>query len=272
MESNQLITVDEVGRMAKAIAVSGLFGVKTVEQAAALMFVAQAEGRHPASAAMDYHVIQGRPALKADAMLARFQAAGGSVKWDKYEDDNCTATFSHPQGGTVSICWDMKRAEQAELFKLDKGVRVQMTKKGWQAGNWQKYPRQMLKSRVISEGVRAVYPAVCVGVYTEEEVKQFDSPKSQHVAIPVDAEVVEDSQQVKVNDKIFLIKERCIINNIGWGWFKKQLPSDKYENTEEYIDNCYDEAVGILDAIIAERKSKNPFNQQLSRTESLRQK
>ena len=73
---SNIITVSEVERMANAVAKSGLFGVKNVEQAMALMLIAQAEGMHPAIAARDFHVIQGRPALKADAMLARFQAAG----------------------------------------------------------------------------------------------------------------------------------------------------------------------------------------------------
>jgi hypothetical protein len=54
--------------MASAIAKSGLFGMKTPDQALALMLIAQAEGMHPAIAARDYHVIQadqrlrGRPA------------------------------------------------------------------------------------------------------------------------------------------------------------------------------------------------------------------
>ena len=73
---SNLVPVDQITIMANAVAKSGLFGVKTPEQAMALMLIAQAEGNHPAIAARDYHVIQGRPALKADAMLARFQQAG----------------------------------------------------------------------------------------------------------------------------------------------------------------------------------------------------
>ena len=76
-----LVPVDQIERMALAVAKSGLFGVKTPDQAMALMLVAQAEGMHPAIAARDYHVINGRPTLRADAMLARIQAAGGKVEW-----------------------------------------------------------------------------------------------------------------------------------------------------------------------------------------------
>jgi len=123
------------------------------------MLIAQAEGRHPASAAQDYHIIQNRPSLKADTMLARFQAAGGKVKWTAYTDTKVAGDFSHPQGGTVSVDWDMERAKKAGLGTKD---------------NWKHYPRSMLRARVISEGVRTVYPAVLGGMYTPEEVIDFE--------------------------------------------------------------------------------------------------
>jgi len=40
--------------------------------------------------------------------------------------------------------------------------------------NWRKFPRAMLRSRVVSEGIRTVFPGVVVGVYTPEEVADFD--------------------------------------------------------------------------------------------------
>jgi hypothetical protein len=106
----------------------------------------------------DYHVIQGRPALKADAMLARFQQAGGAVKWDVYTDQEVTGTFSHPSGGSLSVTWLLSHAKQIGIASKD---------------NWKNYPRAMLRARCISEGIRAVYPGCVVGVYTPEEVQDF---------------------------------------------------------------------------------------------------
>ncbi len=157
--ANELVTLNDMDRMAQAIASSGLFGMKRKEEALALMIVAQAENRHPGSVAAEYHIIQGRPALRADAMLARFQQAGGSVEWGTYTDAEVSAIFTHAQGGSVKIEWTMERAKKAGLTGKD---------------NWNKYPRQMLRARVISEGVRTCYPAVCVGVYTPEEVQDFE--------------------------------------------------------------------------------------------------
>src|SRR6266403_4405735 len=103
--ANELMIVPmaDIEKMAAYITKSGLFGIKTVEQAAALMLMASAEGKHPATAAQEYNIIQGRPALKADAMMARFQAAGGKVQWGEYTDKRVAGTFSHPQGGSVEI-------------------------------------------------------------------------------------------------------------------------------------------------------------------------
>lgn len=154
-----IIPISDIERMGSAIAKSGLFGMKTPEQAVALMLIAQAEGLHPAIAARDYHVIQGRPSLKADAMLARFQAAGGKVVWQSYTDTRVAAEFSHPQGGALSVEWTMDRARAAGLTGKD---------------NWKNYPRQMLRARVISEGIRTIYPGVCVGIYTTEETQDFE--------------------------------------------------------------------------------------------------
>lgn len=156
-----VVPLDQVERMALAMAKSGLFGIKTPDQALALMLVAQAEGLHPATAARDFHIIGNRPALKADAMLARFLAAGGKIRWIEMTDLKVEAEFSHPQGGTVTVDWTAERAKRA-------GITNDMHRK---------YPRQMLRARVISEGIRTVFPGVAVGVYTPEEVQEFEQPE-----------------------------------------------------------------------------------------------
>lgn len=166
MSNVPMIPVDQIQTMAVSIAKSNLFGVKTPDQALALMLIAQAEGMHPAIAARDFHIINGRPALKADAMLARFQTAGGKVEWKIYTDEKVTAVVSHPQGGSVEISWTIDMANKAGLTKNP---------------TWKQYPRQMLRARVISEGIRTVFPGVAVGVYTPEEVEDFAPPKTRNM-------------------------------------------------------------------------------------------
>jgi hypothetical protein len=176
---NTQVALGDMQVMASAIVKSGLFGMKTPDQALALMIVATAEGRHPGSVASDYHIIQGRASLKADSMLARFQQSGGRVEWHDHTNEKVSATFTHPAGGSLRIDWDMARAKAAGLGGKD---------------NWRSYPRQMLRARVISEGVRATFPAVLNGMYTPEEVQEFDAPRpARSVAAKVEpkAEVIE---------------------------------------------------------------------------------
>lgn len=167
-----LVPVADIEKMAVAIAKSKMFGMKTADEAFALMLIAQAEGMHPAIAARDYHVIQGRPTLKADAMLARFQNAGGKVQWDVYTDEEVTGTFSHPSGGSLKLTWTFAQASKINLTIKD---------------NWKNYPRAMLRARVISEGIRTVYPGCVVGTYTAEELEEI--PKAKDMGM---AEIVEE--------------------------------------------------------------------------------
>ena len=182
----QAYAVTDMERMAKAFAASKLFGVQNLDQALALMLVAQAEGRHPASAAQDYHIIQGRPAKKADAMLRDFLAAGGKVEWHALTDEQADATFSHPSGGAARIDWTFKRASTA-------GIANPM---------WKKYPRQMLRSRVVSEGVRTVCPGATSGMYVPEEVQDIvhdEKPRQQTQEGP--QEPIQDAEYLPVHGR-----------------------------------------------------------------------
>lgn len=167
--STSLVPFTDMERMASAIAKSNLFGMKTPDQVLALMLIAQAEGRHPAIVARDYDIIQGRPAKKAEAMLRDFLESGGTVEWHRLDDECADATFSHPHGGTARISWDVARAKKA-------GITNAM---------YSKYPRQMYRSRCVSEGVRTVYPASTSGMYEPGEVRQITiDAKSQDPATP----------------------------------------------------------------------------------------
>lgn len=154
------ITLRDKTQMAEQLVKSGLFGLKDASQALALMALCESEGMHPAQSIRDYHIVQGRPAMKADAMLVRFQKAGGFVNWTTYTDEKVVGIFTHPQGGSVTIDWSIDRAKRIGLANKD---------------NWKNYPRNMLRARCISEGVRAVYPGIAVGVYTVEEVQDMPS-------------------------------------------------------------------------------------------------
>ena len=152
------LTVQDITNMSVAFAKSGLFGYKSSAEAFSLMMVAQANGIHPAKAVERYHIIQGRPAMKSEAMLAAFQEAGGSIRWLTRNDKVCKLNLEHPQGGSLDIEWTIERATKAGLTGKT---------------TWKQYPAAMLSARCVSEGVRALYPACLCGMYTPEEVSDF---------------------------------------------------------------------------------------------------
>ena len=218
--SNALVPVADIEKMAVAIAKSKMFGMKTADEAFALMLIAQAEGMHPAIAARDYHVIQGRPTLKADAMLARFQNAGGKVQWDVYTDAEVTGTFSHPQGGSLKLTWTFAQAKSIGLTGKD---------------NWKNYPRAMLRARCISEGIRTVYPGCVVGTYTAEELEEI--PKAKDMGMV--EEVVAAVEEVKA---------------VQDGAFKLYVPGNDepyaaFHTEQEWLDAYNDMADRIMNSV-----------------------
>lgn len=190
-----LVPLTDMERMAEAIARSGLFGMKTADQALALMLTAQAEGQHPATITQDYDIIQGRAARKTHSVLARFQSAGGTVQWHALTDDIADATFTHPSGGSVRIDWTMARAQQAKLTGKD---------------NWRNYPRAMLRARCIAEGVRTVWPAAIGGYLVSEEAQDITPPadRQERDITPTKTEaIVAEVRAVKLDQVLNAIRE-----------------------------------------------------------------
>lgn len=161
MTNEVMVPLEQIGMMAKAVSDSGLFGIKSEAAAFSLMCIAQADGIPPIKAAVQYHIIDGKPSLKSEAMLARFQASGGKIRWKERTPQRCTLWLEHPQAGEIEVTWDIERAKAAGLAGRN---------------TWKAYPAQMMSARCISEGIRALYPACVGGFYTPEEVRDFDAP------------------------------------------------------------------------------------------------
>lgn len=182
--------------LAKDMVESGIFGLRDERAAFALMMLCKTDGIDPVNAMRDYHFIEGKPSMKAEAMLRRFQAAGGKVQYLQHNDDVVKAEFTAPDGTKLTHAWTVDKAKQAGVY----------TKKVWQS-----YSCAMLRNRVISEGIRSVYPAVLGGMYTGPEVIGYaDKGKPLDDPDVIDADdlesavvmAVERSQDVAVETAI----------------------------------------------------------------------
>jgi len=237
---NNLVPIGDIQTMAEVAAKSKMFGFKSTEEAMAIMLLCQAENLHPAIAMRDFHVIQGRPALKADAMLARFQQAGGAVKWEVYTDEQVTGIFSHPQGGTLEVSWLLSKAKLIGIANKD---------------NWKNYPRAMLRARCISEGIRAVYPGCVVGVYTPEETENFSPPRQDQAPLP--------------QAPVTLVKEVAAEDfEDADGAFKLMVPnSDKPYSTHHTLEEWTEGYVSM--AVRINTSTKFDFEQKLEKLAQL---
>lgn len=171
------IAIAEVRTMANSVVSSGLYGIKNSEQAFTLMLIAQAENTHPVKAMQMYDIIQGRPALKASEVLSRYQQAGGKIQWIKTDAKSAKAKFTHPQGGEFEYEYTIEDAQQAGLTGKD---------------NWKKRPKEMLRARCTSGGVRMSYPACLNNMYSSDEVADMEIEEQENIQ---EVEVVEEQTQ-----------------------------------------------------------------------------
>ena len=184
------VSFDSMRQMAESIAKSGLFAeINTADRAMTLMLLCQSEGLHPVAALRRYHIIKGKPSMKADAMLADFQRQGGKVRWLKSDADQARCVFTHALGGEVEFAFTFAEAKHAGLTSNP---------------SWEKFPAAMLRARCVSGGIRMVLPGIVAGIYTPEEVEDFDTaaPRPMVVQMPsraagaVDAELLNDPSEL----------------------------------------------------------------------------
>ena len=151
---DKLENVDAMERFGSALAKSGMFGVDN--QAAGLVILATCaiERISPLDFIRTYDIIGGKPRKKAMAAYAEFRAKGGKVAWTETGDDGkrAAADFTY-EGVTVSLSYSMEQATKALLVKP--------------GGGWTKNPANMLRARVISNGLGMVCPEIFAG--TEED-------------------------------------------------------------------------------------------------------
>lgn len=182
------MTIQDMMTLAKQVVAGKLFpSFDSPEKLMTLMMLCQAEGIPPIVAVRRYDIIQGRPALKSDAMLGDFQTRGGKVAWLVYTETVVKAEFSASGlSAPVTVEWTIEMANRAGLAA--------------KPGSWKQYPRAMLKARVISEGIRISMPSIVSGVYTPEEVADMvvipplhrvESVSTQAPSESIEAEAVE---------------------------------------------------------------------------------
>lgn len=150
----------------------------------------QEMGLAPMAALRSIHVIEGKPVLAADAMVAVVLGSGKAEYFDRVEEGDTSVTYETKRKGSPRArrcTWTLDMAKTAGLHLKD---------------NWRAYRRAMLASRAKSELARDVYPDVLAGVFTMDEISHgtgepvdFVRSASDRPAHPdaTDAEVISET-------------------------------------------------------------------------------
>jgi len=149
-------SMDDAMKAAQAMAASGFFqDARQAAQAVVKILAGQELGVGPFTSMTGVYIIQGRPALSANLMAAAVKRSGRyNFRVIELTDTRCEIAFF--EGGQEC---------GRSVFTADE-ARKAGTK------NMDKYPRNMLYARAISNGVRWFCPDVLGGspVYTPEEL------------------------------------------------------------------------------------------------------
>jgi len=157
-----------VAELGKFFHQSGIMKLGSPGDGAVVAMTCFCEGMTPMEFAKTYHIINGRPSMRADMMAAKFKGAGGKINWKNFGDDGqfAEAEFVYEDQKHV-IRYTIEDAKNV-LGKDEKG-KERIDKPD---SNWMKDRGAMLRARLITKAIRIMAPEIIAGVYTPEEIEE----------------------------------------------------------------------------------------------------
>lgn len=201
--SNEIVksSLTEIMSIGKAFAESGMFpDIKTAAQAVVKIQAGAEMGIPPFAAMSGIHIIQGKPTVGAGLMAANVK---GSGKYDyrvvESTEKLCSIDFYQGKEKIGNSTFTIEDAKKAQTKNLDK------------------FPKNMLFARAISNGVKWYTPDVFSGpVYVPEEMEAVKTEDVPH-------EDIKHPDQDEINKAIAQL-ETCS-TKAELTKFKKELPA-----------------------------------------------
>lgn len=153
-----LATLDDVARVASIAARSGLARCSKPEEAAIILMTGMELGLTPMQSLRGIYIVEGRPVLAADTMVAIVTRSGSCRYWRTIETtaERCEIHTQRVDDDTIyRRVWTMDDAKRAGLMGK---------------GTWAKYPTAMLRHRCASDMAREIYPEILLGMYDPDEI------------------------------------------------------------------------------------------------------
>lgn len=135
----------------------------SINNGAQLSMVLQAgyeAGMTPMESINSYYIVNGKVTIWGDAVIRQLRRAGWKIKWE--QSDEMMARVTLNKDGESS---------HTEEYTIEEARNAGLTNKG----PWQKYPKEMLRHKVIGRAVRFTCPEVLNGLYLKEELDGSDS-------------------------------------------------------------------------------------------------
>lgn len=166
--------------------------VDAPEKAIAIMMKGHEVGFPPMQSFAMINIIQGKPCVGAEGQLALIfkNCVGAKIDFIKLDVDCCIIEASRPNSKPIKFKFDLEDAKAAQLLGKD---------------NWKKFPRNMYRSRCVSEMARSMFPDAIMGFsHTPEEL-------DPNATIDEEGQVVELPPPVKltsVNSRPVVAEEK----------------------------------------------------------------
>jgi hypothetical protein len=195
--------MDQVEKLGKWITQSKFFACDYEGQGLVIATECYLTGQTPLEYQRRNKMVNGKPFVQYDAMLAGFRERGGNHKVLKNTADEASIEFVTKTGEKhgVSLTWEELSKEPVPYAGKEAEV-IALLAAGKTPALKPKYatPRSratMLFARLVSSSIRVLCPEVNFGVYTEEEVEDMPSETTARPVSPARVETkVESDQEV----------------------------------------------------------------------------
>ncbi len=154
-------SLPEVQEMAKALAKSNLLpdALKGKEADVMVQILAGQElGMAPMASIRGVHIVQGKPLLSADTMVALVLGSGLCEYFSLVEETATQVTYETKRNGSPTPA----RATWSDQDTKDAGLNTK--------DNWRLHKKQMRRARARAILARDVYPDVLAGCYDPDEI------------------------------------------------------------------------------------------------------
>jgi hypothetical protein len=180
----QQLPISELMNLAKAFAESGMFAdTKSAAQAIVKIQAGQEIGIPPFASMTGIHIIQGKPTIGAGLIASRLK---GSGKYDyrvvEASEKVCSIDFYQGNTKIGNSTFTIEDARKALTKNIDK------------------FPKNMLFARAISNGVKWYCPDIFSGpVYVPEEMQVVTTEEATHIEVDTTIDEIINDIQVCVS-------------------------------------------------------------------------